>query len=152
MAFKEVKKLLSSIIGIKAILAAIALVSVASVAGIAAGPSIGHPLASTAPADNLTAAQQAALSYVSQNYPGNGTAKILKTENDTEHGVPVFDIKVLAPNGLVYVVQVNQSSNQVISAHLAENQDSGEVGEGQSVDDNSTGSEDNQNTTSPTDN
>jgi hypothetical protein len=123
--------MLSSLVGLKAILAAIALVTVASTVGIAAGPSIGHALVSST-SGNMTAAEQAAVSYVNSHYAGNGTAKILKVENDTEHGVAVYDIKVLAPNGSVYVVQVSQSANQVISAHLAENQNITQSSDGNS--------------------
>lgn len=125
--------MLSSIVGLKALLAAIALVTVASTAGIAAGPSIGHALAPSM-SGNMTAAEQAAVSYVNSHYAGNGTAKILKVENDTEHSVAVFDIKVLAPNESVYVVQVSQSTNQVISAHLAENQNITKSSDGNSKD------------------
>ena len=95
--------MLSSIISVKAILAVVALISVGSAAGVTAAPSIIHDL--TATNANLTQAEQAAITYVNDHYPGNGTSKILKVENDTENGTAVFDIKVLAPNGTVYVVQ-----------------------------------------------
>ena len=93
--------MLSSIISVKAILAVVALISVGSAAGVTAAPSIIHDL--TATNANLTQAEQAAITYVNDHYPGNGTSKILKVENDTENGTAVFDIKVLAPNGTVYV-------------------------------------------------
>ena len=142
--------MLSSIIGAKAILAAVALLSVASVAGVTAGPSVLHDL--SAPGNNMTLAQQAAITYVNAHYAGNGTAKILKTENDTEHGVAVYDINVLAPNGTIYVVQVSQSSNQVISAHVAENQDVNGSGNNQSSDSGSNSNDDNHNQNANDDN
>ena len=142
--------MISSIISVKAILAVIALISVGSAAGVTAGPSIIHDL--TATNANLTQAEQAAITYVNDHYPGNGTSKILKVENDTENGTAVFDIKVLAPNGTVYVVQVSQSTDTVISAHPAENQDIQKSGDTQSSDDGPNSGEDNQNQNNNTDN
>ena len=142
--------MISSIISVKAILAVIALISVGSAAGVTAGPSIIHDL--TATNANLTQAEQAAITYVNDHYPGNGTSKILKVENDTENGTAVFDIKVLAPNGTVYVVQVSQSTDTVISVHPAENQDIQKSGDTQSSDDGSNSGEDNQNQNNNTDN
>ena len=142
--------MISSIISVKAILAVIALISVGSAAGVTAGPSIIHDL--TATNANLTQAEQAAIPYVNDLYPGIGTSKILKVENDTENGTAVFDIKVLAPNGTVYVVQVSQSTDTVISAHPAENQDIQKSGDTQSSDDGSNSGEDNQNQNNNTDN
>lgn len=142
--------MLSSIVSAKAILAVIALISVGSAAGVTAGPSIIHDL--TATNANLTQAEQAAITYVNDHYPGNGTSKILKVENDTENGTAVFDIKVLAPNGTVYVVQVSQSTDAVISAHPAENQDTQKSGDTQSSDDGSDSGDDNQNQDNNTDN
>ena len=142
--------MLSSIISVKAILAVIALISVGSAAGVTAGPSIIHDL--TATNANLTQADQAAITYVNNHHPGNGTSKILKVENDTENGTAVFDIKVLAPNGTVYVVQVSQSNDTVISAHPAENQDTQKSGDTQSSDDGSNSGEDNQDQNNTTDN
>ncbi|MHB1709115.1 MAG: PepSY domain-containing protein [Thermoplasmataceae archaeon] len=144
------KKMLSSIIGAKAILAVVALLSVASVAGVTAAPSVIHDLSATN--SNVTLAEQAAINYVNAHYQGNGTSKILKVENDTEKGVAVYDIKVLAPNGTAYVVQVSQSTDQVISAHVAENQDTQKSGDNNSSDSGSSSSDDNQTQGSQTDN
>ncbi len=66
------------------------------------------------------AADQAALTYVSQNYPGAGAAKVLRTEADTEHGVAVYDVVVLAPNGATYSLSVRASNDSVLAAHLSE--------------------------------
>ena len=68
----------------------------------------------------VAAADQAALSYVSQNYPGAGTAKVLRTEADTEHGVPVYDVVVQAPDGATYSLSVRASNDSVLAAHLTE--------------------------------
>ncbi len=142
--------MLSSIIGAKAILAVVALLSVASVAGVTAGPGVIHDL--SAANSNVTLADHAAITYVNAHYQGNGTAKILKVENDTEKGVAVYDIKVLAPNGTAYVVQVSQSTDQVISAHVAENQNTQKSDDNKSSDSGSGSSDDNQAQGSQTDN
>ncbi|MHB1493260.1 MAG: PepSY domain-containing protein [Thermoplasmataceae archaeon] len=118
--------MLSTIASAKAILAVLGVLSTAFVVGTAGG-SIGHALSGIAGSPgtanaNLSAAEQAAVNYVSTHYSGNGTAKILKVENDTEKGVAVFDINILAPNGSVYVVHVSRATDQVLGAHLAENQ------------------------------
>ncbi len=65
---------------------------------------------------------QAAVSYVDSHYPGPGTARALKTEPDVERGVPVCDVRVLAPNGTTYVVHVQQSNDGVLFANPAEQQ------------------------------
>ncbi len=69
-----------------------------------------------------TAADNAAVSYVDQKYPATGTATavVLKTESDTEHGIPVYDVKVTAPNGNTYSVTVQASNDTVLSAQLSE--------------------------------
>lgn len=71
-----------------------------------------------------TAADNAALSYVDQQYPGTGTAVVLKTESDTEHGIPVYDVKVTAPNGSTYSLSVQASNDTVLSAQRSETQTS----------------------------
>ncbi len=68
----------------------------------------------------VAAADQAALTYVGQHYPGSGAARVLRTEADTEHGVPVYDVVVEAPNGASYSLSVRASNDSVISAHLTE--------------------------------
>lgn len=89
----------------------------------------GLPLAvahaQTSPASSATAA---AVAYVDTTYPGSGQAAVLKTEADVEHGVPVYDVRVVAPDGHTYVVHVRQSTDAVLSANLAENQTSGASG------------------------
>ncbi len=83
------------------------------------GPSVPASL-TTSTTTAAAAADQAALTYVSAHYAGSGTASVLKTEADTEKGVPVFDVRVLAPNGTVYVAHVNRSTDVVISVNPAE--------------------------------
>ncbi|MHB1500139.1 MAG: PepSY domain-containing protein [Candidatus Dormibacteria bacterium] len=66
------------------------------------------------------AADNAAVSYVDQKYPGSATAVVLKTESDTEHGIPVYDVQVTAPNGSTYSLSVQVSNDTVLSAQLSE--------------------------------
>lgn len=80
-------------------------------------PTRVNLMAATSPA---AAADQAALAYVGQHYPGSGTAKVLRTEADTEHGVPVFDVVVQAPSGATYSLSVRASNDSVLAAHLSE--------------------------------
>lgn len=91
----------------------------------------------TSGSGNLTAAEQAAITYVDTHFSGNGTAKILQIENDTENGSAVFDITILAPNGNVYDLGISQSTNQVISVELS-----------QDMNDNQTETENSDNSTS----
>ncbi|MHB8379090.1 MAG: hypothetical protein ACYDB2_04100 [Acidimicrobiales bacterium] len=70
----------------------------------------------------VSGADLAAVSYVNTNYPGSGVAIVLTTSADTEAGVPVYDVRIVAPNGSTYVVHVQQSNDAVLSANLAENQ------------------------------
>ncbi|MCL6090383.1 MAG: hypothetical protein M1393_05020 [Candidatus Thermoplasmatota archaeon] len=111
-----------SLMSAKAIIAILALASAVSITGAAGHATIGNAISDLAGNSNLTAAENVTLSYVDTHYAGNGTAKILKVESDTENGTAVFDINVLAPNGMVYVVHVDKANNTVMSAHLAENQ------------------------------
>ncbi len=83
----------------------------------AAAPTKVHLVAASA---SIQAADQAALTYVDQHFPGAGTAAVLKTEADTERGVAVFDVSVKAPNGSTYSLAVRASDYSVISASLAE--------------------------------
>jgi len=70
----------------------------------------------------MTSADQVALNYAAQTYPGAGTASVLKTEADTEHGVPVYDVTVMAPNGTTYSLSIRASNDSVLSAHPVESQ------------------------------
>ncbi len=67
-------------------------------------------------------ADQAAVRYVDTHYPGSGTARVQKTESDVERGVPVYDVRVTAPDGTTYVVHVRRSNDAVLSANPAEQQ------------------------------
>ena len=111
-----------SLISAKALITILALASVVSVAGAAGHTAIGSSVSALVGNSNLTAADNAALAYVDSHYSGNVTAKILKVESDTENGTAVFDINVLAPDGMVYVVHVDKVTDTVISARIAENQ------------------------------
>ncbi len=67
-------------------------------------------------------ADQTAVSYVNSHYPGGGAAQVLKSEPDVERGVPVYDVRVVAPNGTTYVVHVQRSNDAVLSVNAAERQ------------------------------
>ena len=73
---------------------------------------------------SIDMADQAAISWAQTNASGTGSAKVLKTESDTEGTkiVPVYDINVLAPNSVVFVVQIAKSNFAVLSVSVAENQ------------------------------
>ena len=73
---------------------------------------------------SIDMADQAAISWAQTNASGTGSAKVLKTESDTEgtKKVPVYDINVLAPNSVVFVVQIAKSNFTVLSVSIAENQ------------------------------
>lgn len=72
--------------------------------------------------NGTSTADAAAIRYVNAHYPGNRQATVLKTEADHEHGIPVYDVRTLAPNGTVYVVHVQQSNAAILTVNRAENQ------------------------------
>ena len=67
-------------------------------------------------------ADHAALNYVDSHHPGPGTADVLKTEPDVDRGVPIYDVRVVAPNGTTDVVHVQQSNDALLFANPAEQQ------------------------------
>jgi hypothetical protein len=73
-------------------------------------------------AGNPPAADRAAIRYVDAHYPGSGQARVLQTEPDVDRGVAVYDVRIQAPNGTIYVVHVQQSNNAVLWANRAESQ------------------------------
>ncbi len=75
-----------------------------------------------ATAGGAAGADQAAVHYVDSHYPGPGTARVTRTEPDVERGVPVYDVRVVAPDGTIYVVHVRQAGDAVLSANPAERQ------------------------------
>lgn len=79
-------------------------------------------LSSVSAPTGAAAADQAAVSYVTTHDPGAGTANVLATSPDVEHGVAVYDIRIQAPSGTTYVVHVQQSNDGVLSVNLAEKQ------------------------------
>ncbi|MHB8599533.1 MAG: PepSY domain-containing protein [Ktedonobacteraceae bacterium] len=80
------------------------------------------PSTTTSPAGSPSAANSVAIHYVNSHYAGKGQAHVLKTEADVEHGVPVYDIRIQAPNNSVYVVHVQRSNNAVLAVNQAESQ------------------------------
>jgi len=49
-------------------------------------------------------------------------ARVLATEQDTDRGQAVYDVRVLARDGTVYVVHVSRASTAVLWADIAEAQ------------------------------
>lgn len=80
---------------------------------------------STVPSGGPSLADNTAIHYVNAHYTGKGQARVLQTESDIEHGVPVYDIRILAPNGTMYVVHVQRGNNAVLSTNRAESQSTG---------------------------
>lgn len=175
------------------VLIALVLVASGAMVGTAVTGSFAHLVPGAPASASLTPAEQAAIAYVDAHYPGNGTAKILKvdnnTENDTgaqvenntenytgsspdnstqndtgssvdnntvngtqadvsigsqnetehadnassENDANVSEYIVLAPNGHVYDVEVNTTTDTVISAELSDYQP-GSTGSGDSQD------------------
>lgn len=73
----------------------------------------------------LASADQVAISYVEAHYPGSGTARVLTSEADVDRGIAVYDVRTLAPSGVIYVVQVARSNNSVLFVEPAESQSGG---------------------------
>ncbi|MHB1726226.1 MAG: hypothetical protein ACYCVS_12920, partial [Acidimicrobiales bacterium] len=101
-------------------------VVVMTAAGVGAtsaqAPTASIRLSAASAPGGTAGADQAAVSYVESHYPGSGAANVLVTSPDVEHGVPVYDIRIVAPSGATYVVHVQQSNDVVLSANLAEKQ------------------------------
>jgi hypothetical protein len=113
----------------RALFVAAGALGAGTVAGGLALASAGHqpPLSAAvrlaaATTGGASGADQAAAHYVDIHYPGAGTARVLKTEPDVERGVPVYDVRILAPDGTTYVVHVRQAGDAVLSANPAEHQ------------------------------
>ena len=70
---------------------------------------------------SLHSADLVALNYANANYKGQGIASIIKNEADSEKGIPVYDIKTLAPNGNIYIIHILRSNNSVLSSSISEN-------------------------------
>lgn len=111
------RKLLLIVIPAAGAIGSIALATAAS--GASSAPS--SPVAVTAisaatPATGQPRAEQAALAYLSAHYPGSGTARVLSTQADREHGQAVYEITAVAPDGGIYEVYVSQATDTVLSA------------------------------------
>lgn len=104
--------------------AAAAAIAAAGTAAAKASPA-AHALGSGAgqpKAVGPAAAGQSALSYASAHHPGPKAARVLATEADTDRGRAVYDVRVLAPDGITYVVHISRASNAVLWAGRAETQ------------------------------
>jgi hypothetical protein len=112
-----------------------ALGGAAALTGAAAGIATGITAANGSPSTQAlvahvsqpspagpAAADRAAISYAKAHYPGSTAARVLATEPDTERGRAVYDVRVLAPNGAVYVAHVSRAGSSVLWASKAEAQ------------------------------
>lgn len=114
-----------------------AALALAGVGLAAASQAHGSPLQATAalirsaaasPAASPAAADRAAAAYVQAHYPGAGTTRVLATEPDTDRGVAVYDVRIAAPDAVIYVVHVQRSNDAVLWASKAENQGTAQAG------------------------
>lgn len=112
----------------KWVVAGTSVLGLAAMMTVGAGAVSGHgPVASirlvaATTVGGVAGADQAAVVYVNANYPGTGAANVLSTAADTEAGVAVYDVSIVAPDGSTYTVVVQQSTDVVLSASLADNQ------------------------------
>lgn len=103
-----------------------ALTSAVALAGASA--LLVQGLAAPAAQAQSTSAQRAgraAMTYVREHYRGRCGARVLRAEADVERGVPVYDVRTVAPNGTVYVVAVRRANNRVLRVSRAESQAGG---------------------------
>lgn len=109
---------------------AAAVAAAATALGVTGGAPAPATLAATSQqaSTGASGADQAAISYVASHYPGPGQARVLATEPDTERGQAVYDVRVLAPDGTVYVVHVSRAGDAVLWADRAESQAAGPSG------------------------
>lgn len=110
-----------------AVSGAAAIIGTATAMAASAGTPVA-PQASPLTGVGPGAADRAAISYVTAHHPGQGTARVLATEPDTERGKPVYDVRVLAPDGATYEVHISRASTAVLWANPAENQAGGRPG------------------------
>ena len=89
---------------------------------VAIHASHGAPSLPVHQTGGLPPADQVAIQYVVTHYPGKGQARVLETEADVDRGVAVYDVRVLAPNGTMYVVHVQRSNTAVLWVNRAESQ------------------------------
>lgn len=111
-----------------AVVAAVAITG----AGVAAwSQNGGKPPQAAASVSLITArrspgtADGTASAYARAHYPGPGKLRVLATESDTERGTAVYDVRILAPNGVIYVIHVRRGNDTVMWASKAENQATG---------------------------
>ncbi len=97
-------------------------VAVASQRGASAPPVSAISSAGTTVTGGPAAADQAAAAFVQAHHAGSGTTRVLATEPDDEQGVAVYDVRILAPDNLVYEVHVRRSDDTVLWASRAEDQ------------------------------
>ncbi len=104
----------------------VTVASAVAIAGVTAG--LSPVVASAAGRSQTTAARRAdhaAVVYLDRHHRGACRPRVLRTEADVEHGVPVFDVRTAAANGTVYVVHVRRSNDGVLTVSRAESQTGG---------------------------
>ncbi len=87
-------------------------------------------VARLAAASGPASADHAAAAFIQARHGGPGSVRVLSTEPDVEHGVAVYDVRILGPDGVVYVVQVQRGNDKVLSASRVENQGQGSAAAG----------------------
>lgn len=81
--------------------------------------------AAQAQSANAQRAGRTAMTYVKDHYRGHCGSRVLRAEADVERGVPVYDVRTVAPNGTVYVVAVRRANDRVLRVSRAESQAGG---------------------------
>ncbi|MHB1593409.1 MAG: hypothetical protein ACYCO9_06995 [Streptosporangiaceae bacterium] len=103
--------------------AVISVGSAAVVTGAAVTGLTGIASAMAAPVHGLygpKAADRAAVAYVRQHCRGSARVRVLATERDVERGYRVYDVRLAAPNHIIYVAHVSRVSDKVLWIDKAE--------------------------------
>ena len=116
------RKSMKWVVASGSVLGAAAMMSAGAGAVSGHAPEASISLVASNTDGGVVGADQAAVIYVDTNYPGSGVANVLSTKADTEDGVAVYDVSIVAPDGFTYTVSVQQSTDVVVSANLADNQ------------------------------
>ncbi len=91
-------------------------------------PRLAPAILTLATVPGPAAADSAAAAYIQGRHPGPGTTRVLATEPDTDRGTAVYDVRILAPDAVVYVVHVQRGTGTVLWANTAEDQGTGQAG------------------------
>lgn len=115
------RKMIKWVVAGSSVLGAGAMMTVGAGAVSGHDPVTVSQVAAAHTTGDISGADQAAVTYVDTNYPGSGVATVQTTIANTEAGVLVYDVTIMAPDGSTYVVHVQQSNDAVLSANLADN-------------------------------